>query len=497
MAHVRGTARRPAVRAMGMDDRGRSVWRTAPLAALLLLAGCLPEKDLAVSGGPAVPGRYQATTSRPAEPVGEWPKVFGSAELVSLTRTAEAQNFDIAAATARIEQARAQAAVAASALYPQVSSAEDAARSLSPGTLRTKEPPFSSSAGNRFSLGLDASYVIDLFGRNKALAQSAEIAVEATRFDRDSLSVATVAGVTNLYLQILAAQDRRRFALENIRTAEEVLQAIRARVAVGTGTELDVAQQESVLASQKASIPALDQVIQQSRNLLGVLLGRAPESMRIQGGSLERLKVPRVRPGVPSQLLVRRPDIAAAEQRLAAQNASVDAARLAFLPTIALTGGASLESITLRNLLRPEALAASLAQGLTQPIFNGGNLRGQLELAKGHETELLQDYRKTVVTALSDVENALVAVQQTTAHERLQLDVVAAARRASQITQERLREGTIDVVTLLNTQLTLFQAQDQLTQVRLQKFQAYVSLFQALGGGWEHGLVIVAGPIPR
>jgi multidrug efflux system outer membrane protein len=204
--------------------------------------------------------------------------------------------------------------------------------------------------------------------------------------------------------------------------------------------------------------------------------------------------VPTVQPGLPSQLLVRRPDIAASEQRLSSQNASVEAARLAFLPQISLTGGVSLESITLRNLLRPEALAASLAQGLTQPIFDGGNLRGQLELARGREIELLEDYRKTIVTALSDVENALIAVQQSALHERLQLAVVASARRASQITQERLREGTIDVVTLLNTQLTLFQAQDQLTQVRLQKFQAYVSLFQSLGGGWQRDVVILADP---
>jgi NodT family efflux transporter outer membrane factor (OMF) lipoprotein len=443
---------------------------------------------------PPTPSQFRAAPSRPAAALGEWPKVFGSPELVRLTRAAEAQNFDIAAATARIRQAQAQAQIAGSSLYPQVSFGEDATRSLSPGTLRSKEPPFVGSVGNRFSLGLSASYVVDLFGRNRALVEAADLGVEASRFERDTISVATIASVANLYLQVLAAQDRRRVAQENIRTADQVLQAIRARLTVGTGTELDIAQQESVLNSQKASIPALDQLIQQNRTLLAVLVGRTPESLRVEGGSLDRLKVPTVQPGLPAQLLVRRPDIAASEQRLSAQNASVEAARLAFLPQISLTGGASLESITLKNLLRPEALAASLAQGLTQPIFDGGNLRGQLELARGREIELLEDYRKTIVTALSDVENALIAVQQSVLHERLQLAVVASARRASQITQERLREGTIDVVTLLNTQLTLFQAQDQLTQVRLQKFQAYVSLFQSLGGGWHRELVILADP---
>ena len=171
--------------------------------------------------------------------------------------------------------------------------------------------------------------------------------------------------------------------------------------------------------------------------------------------------------------------------RLAAERANVEAARRAFLPSITLTATASHQSGTLKNLLRPEALATSLAQGLTQPIFDGGTLSGRLRQAEGREIETLQAYRKAILTGLSDVENALVAIEQTTRHEKLQSQVVMTAQRAQSITAERLREGTIDVVTLLNTQLTLFQAQDQLTQVRLQKYQAYVGLFQALGGGWS------------
>ena len=195
--------------------------------------------------------------------------------------------------------------------------------------------------------------------------------------------------------------------------------------------------------------------------------------------------------------LLRRPDIAAAEARIDAQGANVYAARAAFFPTITLTGSLGLQSITLANLLRPEAIAASLAQGLTQPIFNGGNLQGQLEAAKGRQIELLEGYRKAIVTALSDVENALVAVKQSAEAERLQQDAVRAALRAYQITQERLREGTIDVVTLLNTQTTLFQAQDLLIQRRLQRFLAIVSLYQALGGGFSREsrtITIVADP---
>ena len=493
----------PAVRLMGFLVGRQTARRPTSRWALLLpvvLAGCVLDRDLLVAEAPALPSHFTAAATRPTGPVGEWPRVFGSSELLSLTRSAEAENLDIAAATARIRQAEGAALVAGASLLPQLSGSEDAARSLSPGTLRSKEGPFSGSVGNRFGLGLSASYVVDIFGRNRAIAEAAGLGAEASRFDRDAVAIATVASVANLYLQLLAAQDRHRLAGENIRTAEQVLEAIRARLSVGTATELDLAQQESVLANQRASVPALDQTIQQSRNLLAVLVGRTPESMRVAGGSLDRLKIPQVQAGVPSQLLLRRPDIAAAELRLAAEKASVEAARLAFFPTISLTGGVSLESLVLKNLFRPEALAASLAQGLTQPIFNGGSLEGQLEQARGRQVELLQDYRKTVLTALSDVENALIALQQTQSHEKLQLEVVASARRAYQITQVRLREGTIDVVTLLNTQQTLFQAQDQLTQVRLQKFAAFVSLFQALGGGWTRDAIVLADgviPAPR
>ena len=319
----------------------------------------------------------------------------------------------------------------------------------------------------------------------------------AARYDRDVVSVATLASLANFYFQLAASQDRITLARDNIRTAGQVLQAIRARLSVGTATALDLAQQESIVANQRASVPPLQQVVDQNRNLIAVLAGRTPESLRVRGGSLRGLKLPSVQPGLPSDLLLRRPDIAAAEARLDAQGANVYAARAAFFPTITLTGSLGLQSITLANLLRPEAIAASLAQGLTQPIFNGGNLQGQLEAAKGRQIELLEGYRKAIVTALSDVENALVAVKQSAEAERLQQDAVRAALRAYQITQERLREGTIDVVTLLNTQTTLFQAQDLLIQRRLQRFLAIVSLYQALGGGFSREsrtITIVADP---
>ena len=450
---------------------------------MLGLGGCFADKPF-IAASPEIPQAYRAEAGAAAQAPTLWAKQFGSKELALLVEQAQEQNFDIAAASARIVQAQGAAEAAGAGLYPQVQGSQSANRALSPGTLRAQDGPFRSSISNRFDLGLTASYTLDLFGRNRALALSAQESAQASVYDRDVVAVATLASVANSYFLLLAAQDRLRLAKEDIRIAESVLEAIRQRLEVGTATALDLAQQESVVANQRASVPALEQLAQQTRNVLAVLVGRTPESMNLRGGSLDALKLPTVRAGLPSQLLLQRPDIASAETKLAAQSANVAAARAAFLPSLTLTGTAGGASQTLQNLLRPDALAASLAQGLAAPIFTGGSLDGQLRAAEGRQVEALELYRKSIVQGLADVENALIAVQQSAIHERLQLAAVASAMRAYEITQVRLREGTVDVVTLLNIQLTLFQAQDQLTQVRLQRFQATVSLYQALGGGW-------------
>ena len=206
--------------------------------------------------------------------------------------------------------------------------------------------------------------------------------------------------------------------------------------------------------------------------------------MSVRGGSLRAIRYPRVTPGLPSELLAQRPDIREAEAKLAAADANVENARAQFLPSITLTGEGGYQSAILRTLLRPESAFYTAAAGLTQPIFEGGRLLGNLDLQKGAQDELLQNYRKAVISAFTDVENALDAIRQTALRERLQQDVVTSSRTAFAISEQRLREGTIDLVTVLQTQQTLYQAEDTLVQARLAHVQAIVSLYQALGGGW-------------
>jgi outer membrane protein TolC len=192
-----------------------------------------------------------------------------------------------------------------------------------------------------------------------------------------------------------------------------------------------------------------------------------------------------VTPGLPSELLIQRPDIQMAEANLASASANVYAARAAFFPSIQLTAEGGYQSAALKTLFTPQAAFYNVAAGLTQPIFDGFRLQGQLKLQRGLEKELLDTYRKSVISAFADVESALIAMRQTAERERLLRDAVASSRRAFDLSETRLREGTIDLVTLLNAQQTLFQNQDALSQARLLRLQAIVSLYQALGGGWE------------
>jgi outer membrane protein, multidrug efflux system len=214
-------------------------------------------------------------------------------------------------------------------------------------------------------------------------------------------------------------------------------------------------------------------------------VSRPPEDLHVTGGSLNQMSSPRVTPGLPSELLTQRPDIRRQEAQLASATANVGSARAQFFPTIQLTGSGGYQSSALVSLFQPHAAFFSLVGGLTQPIFDGGAILGNFELTKAKQDELLQTYRKTVVSAFADVDNALASIRQDTDKLRLQQEVVTASRRAFQLSEQQLRAGTADIVTVLNTQLTLFQAEDVLWQAKLAKLLAIVSLYQALGGGWE------------
>ena len=457
-------------------------------AALFLAAatsGCLLTKDLP---DPAldVPRAYGPAGVKFADapPPLDWWRGFRSRELTQLMEEAQTVNLDIAAASARIRQADAQARITGAALLPTVNGGGQEAYSRTSGSSASGLTNGGREVVN-FSSTLSASYELDFWGKNRDAALAAEETATASRFDRDVVALTTLAAVGNAYFQVLAAQDRIRTANRNIASAQRILDAIRQRFSAGTGTDLDVAQQESVLANLRATVPPLRQTLALNANALAILVARPPESVRISGGSLNQVTAPRVTPGLPSELLTQRPDIRRQEAQLAAATANVGSARAQFFPSIQLTGQGGYQSAALVSLFQPQAAFFSLVGGLTQPIFDGGRIRSNFELTRAQQEELLQAYRKSVVTAFSDVNTALVSVRETSERLRLQRAVVAASRRAFELSEQQLRAGTADIVTVLNTQLTLFQAEDALWQAQLARLLAIVSLYQALGGGWE------------
>ena len=459
------------------------------LALVLPLGGCLfdgekPEAALSIppayDGGPRTPGTVDA-----AVPHLDWWRSFHSPELTATIEEARTANLDIAAVVARIVQADAQSRMAGSALLPGVNLNAGAAR-CSP----LQSPcNYSGSPGgsdqNMLSATLTASYEIDFWGKNRSALRAAEETAVASRYDREVVELATVVTAATAYFQVLATQDRLRVARENLQSAVGVLNLIQQRLNTGTATVLDVAQQKSLVNTERAAIPPLEQTLRQNRIVLAVLMGRPPEGVHIRGGSLRSITIPRVTPGLPSELLTQRPDIREAEAVLAAANANIDNARAQMLPSITLTGTGGYQSAVLATLLRPESAIYALAAGLTQPVFDGFRLQGNLDLQKAKQVELLQKYRKAAISAFGDVENALDDIRKTAQRLRLQNDVVISSQRAFDISEQRLSSGTVDLIIVLQTQQALFQAEDALAQARLAHVQAIVSLYQALGGGWR------------
>ena len=464
------------------------------LLAALSLAGC----DLGPvfsRPDPALPAAFRASpaTSQAAWPAPDWWRGFGSPELDALIAAARAANPDLAVAAARIRQADAQSRIAGAPLLPEAGFSGGASWRQTSVTARGQQIQADTRA---YNTGLTIGYEIDFWGKNRAAADAAQATALATRFDQQTITITVTASVAQTWFSALAARDRLDVANRNLADAQQTLRVIRGRLEAGTANALDVAQQETLVATQRARIPDLRNQMEQQLIALGILIGQPPAAVSVQPGTLTRLRRPIVAPGLPSELLARRPDVAAAEARLVAANANIRAARAAFFPSIQLTGSAGLQSVALSSLLGPGALVASLAAGITQPIFDGGTLRGRLDLSKAQQDELIALYRKAILEALTDTDSALTALRFHAEQERLQRDAVARAQRAADIARAQLAAGTVDLTAVLQAQLTVYSAQDSLALARQAYFLDLIGLFRALGGGWIQGEVVVPAPEP-
>lgn len=459
--------------------------RISLLTLCLTFAAC--SSPTLPQGGVEVPRAWQGATAAGAAtlPDRQWWQAFQSPELDRLVQRALANSHDLAAATARIRQARARAAIANAPLLPALELGVDASRQrlLRGDGYNDLDATSSQRTSTAFDTQLSASYEVDFWGGLRATRDSALHTLDASRFDRDTVELTLLSDVAANYLQSLSLQEQVRIARLNLRNARDILALVEARQRLGSATRLELAQQRSLVATQERQVPLLEQRWQDSRITLATLLGAPVQSVPPSQQRFAAVHWPVIGSGVPSALLARRPDIAAAEARLAAARANVQVARAAMLPKITLGANLGSGARTLAQVF--DSPYYTLTAGLLAPIFDNGRLRASRDLAEAEQAELLAQYRSSIIAGLGDVEKALNAIEGADRQRQWQDEEVQQAQLAFDLAQQRYGAGAETVLTVLETQRTLYLAQDQQAQLRLARLQGSLALYKALGGGWK------------
>jgi NodT family efflux transporter outer membrane factor (OMF) lipoprotein len=440
----------------------------------LLLAGCSTPVPQALA--PQMqPKSFAAAAPDQAKiwPEPSWWQGFGDPQLASLVAQAEGGNRDIAIAAARVLQAEAQSTIQRAALFPQIGGQADYERG---GCKGGSCQHFLN--GKQFGLTLNASYELDFWGLARDNLRAAQEQLKAARFAQQSVALTVTANVASQYLTLQAIRRRIAIQNQNLAAINTILDVIQLKVKAGSISHLDQVEQTQSL------LPSLETLEKQALYNLAVLLGRPPEGFDVPTADLDKIVAPAVGPGLPSDLLVRRPDIAQAEANLASAHANVDAARAAFLPQISLTGSGGFISTAVGTLLQGSSFGYGYGANLLQTIFDGGRLLGQKDLSEATQQEFIAAYQSAALNAYSDVETALTQVGNTGRSEDHLRREITAADEAFQISQLQYRQGTADLLNVLQAQQQLFNAQDQLVQIQLANRQAGVHLYEALGGGW-------------
>lgn len=431
---------------------------------------------------PELPHEFEQRTADPVRwPLTSWYREFGSDELDELIDLALRANLDLAVAQSAVLQADARARAAGAPILPHLNAGGDIAQ---------YDGRSHGQSGNEtdWSGLLSASYEVDFWGRMRQQHQAAQFNALSVLADRDTVALTVSAGVASTYFQLLALREREQLTELGIQSAQQLLQAIELRYRSGAASADEVAAQRATVASAQWLLPALHAQDEQARIALALLVGRAPEGFSVRGAKLDSLVAPEVQPGLPAELLQRRPDLLSAEAGLRAAKADVAAARAAFYPTLSLTMAGGIQNPAVQAALLTLAGTGptiTMTASLVQSIFDGGQRRAARDEALGHEQELLAGYRRTVLEALQDVETALSALRELSSEQQPQADFATASEQALQAAQQRYRSGADDFPALLQAQRTWYSARSQAIDYRLERLQARVSLCKALGGGWQ------------
>lgn len=456
--------------------------RLGGLLAALGTVGCSMEPAY-LAPAQEMPSAYTNTLAAAETPgaSSQWWRAYGSEELTALVDEALAQNQDLRAAVHRITQASALADSSAASLLPTIRGSASDIWDF-PFSGRGTDRPILQTGRTR-EIGLDASYEVDLWGRNRSAMSAALANVEASRFDRETVVMTLTADVALTYLQYLQSLDRIAVARRNVENMRKVLATVSQRAQIGEGTELEVAQQRDALAQAESVVPTFRLQAERQRTRLALLVGRPPQFLEIRATSMMELAVPAVHPGMPSELLLQRPDIRRAEAGLRSANANIGVARARLLPTFSLTTEAGYSSPALASLLEPGTLFYGAVGRLVQTIFDGGKTASDIAANEARYAELTEAYRKAVVSALRDVEDALAAARLMADKEEAQKVALERAREASRLARASFEIGTANFLNVLESDRSVNRSEDEMVLTRYARLEASVTLFRSLGGG--------------
>ncbi len=456
----------------------------------VVLASCTVGPDF-LKPTPKMPEKWaEAPTSETTVKsldLSQWWTIFKDPELDSLIERGVQANLDLRIAEARIREARAQRVVVASAAYPEIDATGVYSRARTSENANTTKVTAMPGGANLFLAGFDASWEIDVFGGVRRAVEAANADIAVTVENRRDVLVTLLAEVARNYLEVRGSQARLGVAEKNIFTQQQALEIAKARYEAGLSSELDVAQAQAQLATTEAEIPALETSLRQAIHQLGVLLGESPESLLTELLPMGPIPTgpPAIPAGLPSDLLRRRPDIRQAEQELAGATARIGVVTADLFPKFFLTGLVGQSSVSGSDFIQASSRYWSVGPTINWPVFTAGRLRAQVAVQNAREEQAAIRYERTVLTALKDVEDALIAYSKEQVTRDSLIQAVKANRLASDIANELYTRGLVDFLNVLVTQRAEYTSEDALTQSAQRVSSNLVALFKALGGGWE------------
>jgi len=457
----------------------------ASLLASSLIGGCAVGPNYHRPAVPT-PGAYHDLNANPEVPPQaasfadlHWWEVFQDPQLQELIRTALKQNYDLQIAIERINAARAQVAITRSSLFPQASG--DA-------TFAGGKQQYFPYKSNILQVAADVSFQLDLFGQIRRATEASRAQLLGTEEAQRTVTLTLVSDVASAYFSLLQLDLELQITKDTVQTQEGSVKLTSLRLDHGVATKLDVLQAQQVLDTANAQIPDLERQIGQEEDAISILLGNYPGAVPRGRKLPEQYLPPEVPAGLPSSLLARRPDIRQAEQTLIAANAQIGVAKAAFFPQISLTssgGGAFGRSGTFTSLMSSQNTIWSYGASVSQPIFTGGALHGNLHLAESQHQQALLAYKEAIQHAFGDVSDALIGYQKLHEVRVQQQRLVADLAESVRLSDMRYRGGTTTYLEVLDGQRSLFAAELTLAQARGNEYQSLVQLYKSLGGGWQ------------